>query len=104
MCTGLKYVQMREGDFAAIYGDNSQVNRKLMILIDGQLSLRVPSPPEVIISIIDQMIADLDKKEADKQAKLEIQNQDDLIQEEDESNEENSMEVTNSHLNTGDQR
>ena len=56
MCTGLKHHQMRSGDFPAIYGDNSQSNRKLMILIDGQLSVRIPSPPDAMLIIVNELI------------------------------------------------
>ena len=57
MCTGLKYQKMRVGDWAAIYGDNSQANRKLMILFEGTLSLRIPTPPDVMIKHIDDLLA-----------------------------------------------
>jgi hypothetical protein len=56
-----------------------------MILLDGQLSLRIPTPPDIMLKYINDLIIQEDLKESEKQAKALQAQQAGSIEEEDES-------------------
>jgi hypothetical protein len=61
LCTGLKFQKMRDGDYAVIHGDNNESSRKLMILIDGIVSVETPIHPQTMLAKVRDMIYHIDQ-------------------------------------------
>ena len=52
---------MRDGDYAVIHGDNNESSRKLMILIDGIVSVETPIHPQKMLAKVRELIHQIDQ-------------------------------------------
>jgi hypothetical protein len=50
-----------EEDFVTHFGHNGIKSRKLMVLLDGMLSVEMPMPPDVILEFVRDIISQVEK-------------------------------------------